>query len=361
MIRGVPSPEKTKYGTWRARWRDPDGTQRAKSFKRKVDAERFLAATLTDLDRGVFASAQDTKLTVEQAADDWLAGAMNLGQGGQDTYRRDLDRYIIPALGHYRLTRLTPDIIDRFLADELERLAPSTVHRHYRTLRRLCQVAVDRGKLARNPCEPVTPPRVEQTEMRFLTAEEVEALAAAISPRYRAWVHTAAYAGPRWSEAVGLRRGNVQGDRLAIVEQLIRRADGEWHRDAPKTRAGRRVVTLPKFLAVELEEHLTEFALPGADGLVFPNAAGNPPTGPSFTGNVFKPALKRAGLDMGIRIHDLRHTAVALAIKVGAHPKAIQARMGHASISVTLDRYGHLFPEMDEQVAAGLDALRPPV
>jgi integrase len=103
--------------------------------------------------------------------------------------------------------------------------------------------------------------------------------------------------------------------------------------------------------------HLASWSQATPDGLVFPNQHDRH-MGPSFSANVFKPALRHAGLDEKTRIHDLRHTAVALAVKAGAHPKAIQARMGHASIQVTLDRYGHLFPEMDEQLAAGLDALR---
>jgi integrase len=84
---------------------------------------------------------------------------------------------------------------------------------------------------------------------------------------------------------------------------------------------------------------------------VFPNGAGNPLVSASFWGNHFTPAQLRSGVRC--RFHDLRHTSVALAIAQGAHPKAIQARMGHSSINVTLDRYGHLFPELDEAIAAG--------
>lgn len=94
---------------------------------------------------------------------------------------------------------------------------------------------------------------------------------------------------------------------------------------------------------------------PGADGLVFPNRAGKPTASPSFNTHHFTPAKRRAGIDGRLRFHDLRHTAVALAIAQGAHPKAIQARMGHSSVQMTLDRYGHLFPELDERIAQGLD------
>lgn len=352
------SVEKTKYGTWRVRWRDDTGRQVARTFKRKIDAERFERSVLTDLTRGEYVSLEPTKQTVRQVADEWLAGAMNLGQGGRDTYRRDLDRYILPILGDLPLGNLRAEHIDRFLADELANLAASTVHRHYRTIRRLCQFAVERGKLKTNPCNPVRPPKVEHTEMRFLTVEQVDALAAAIGGRYRAWVYVAVYGGLRWSETVGLRRGNVDGARISVVEQLIRRADGKWYSDPPKTRAGRRTVTVPAFVADELAQHLDAYVADDSQALVFANGVGNPMVGPSFTGNVFKPALERAGIDRAVRIHDLRHTAVALAIKAGAHPKAIQARMGHASISVTMDRYGHLYGDMDAELANALGALR---
>ena len=83
--------------------------------------------------------------------------------------------------------------------------------------------------------------------------------------------------------------------------------------------------------------------------MVFANAAGNPLSASSFLTHHFSKAHVAAGV--ACRFHDLRHTSVALAIAAGAHPKAIQSRMGHSSINVTLDRYGHLFPELDEAIA----------
>ena len=87
---------------------------------------------------------------------------------------------------------------------------------------------------------------------------------------------------------------------------------------------------------------------------MFPNRAGKPIATSSFNTAHWKPAKQRAGIH-GLRWHDLRHTAVALAIAQGAHPKAIQARLGHSSVQVTLDRYGHLFPELDAAIADGLE------
>ena len=110
-----------------------------------------------------------------------------------------------------------------------------------------------------------------------------------------------------------------------------------------------RSITISPFTASLLAAHLESFTQPGPDALVFANAAGNPLSASSFLTHHFSKAQLAAGVSC--RFHDLRHTSVALAIASGAHPKAIQSRMGHSSINVTLDRYGHLFPELDEAIA----------
>lgn len=103
-----------------------------------------------------------------------------------------------------------------------------------------------------------------------------------------------------------------------------------------------------------LEEQLVELTQAGVDGYVYVNTAGHTPHASSFNGQVWAGARRRAGLE-GIRWHDLRHTTVALAIEQGAHAKAIQERMGHASVKVTLDRYGHILPSIERRLAGGLD------
>jgi integrase len=123
----------------------------------------------------------------------------------------------------------------------------------------------------------------------------------------------------------------------------------------PKTYE-RRSVTLPAFLSRELAAQLagrpddpTAFVFTSPDGAVLNHK--------NFYRREFKPAVARAGLSDRTRFHDLRHTCAALCIALGAHPKAIQERLGHSSITVTLDRYGHLFPKLDETLTARLDTL----
>lgn len=142
--------------------------------------------------------------------------------------------------------------------------------------------------------------------------------------------------------------------KVRVTEQLVRLQTAEWLRKEPKTASSIRSITISAVTAELLASHLEAFANPGVDGLVLPNRAGNPLISSSWWNDNFALALRKTGLSC--RFHDLRHTSVALAIAEGAHPKAIQTLMGHSSIRVTLDRYGHLFPELDEGLAASFGA-----
>jgi integrase len=157
---------------------------------------------------------------------------------------------------------------------------------------------------------------------------------------------------------LGVRRRDLDLLRRTVsVHQQIIEVNGRFLGfGEPKTAAGKRTVDLPGFLCTMLEEQLAERAQPGVDGLVFVNTHGNPPHASSFASQTWRKARVAVG-QPELRWHHLRHTAVALAIAQGAHPKTIQERMGHASITVTLDRYGHLFPALGRQVADGLDTV----
>jgi integrase len=118
-----------------------------------------------------------------------------------------------------------------------------------------------------------------------------------------------------------------------------------------------RNVRLPRFLREELASYLAD--RPGdPEAFVFTAPMGSPLRHNNFYQRLFRAALRRAGLPEQVRFHDLRHTCAALLIAQGAHPKAIQAHLGHSSIQVTMDRYGHLFPDALEHLADRLDAAR---
>lgn len=123
----------------------------------------------------------------------------------------------------------------------------------------------------------------------------------------------------------------------------------------PKTKSGRRTVTMPRAIAELLGEHMgTPPVL--SSGLVFPTVGGHPMRRSNFR-KLWRHAVAAAGLPDGLVFHELRHTAAALAIAQGAHPLAIRDRLGHSSITVTMDTYGGLFPTLDEAIAEGLDEV----
>jgi integrase len=166
-------------------------------------------------------------------------------------------------------------------------------------------------------------------------------------------IYTAAYTGMRWGELAGLRvpRLDLLRGTLDIVEALTE-VNGNL-RIGPTKTGKVRTVSIPRFLVELMAEHLVTF--PAADHYVF-SAANGGPLRRSFYPRHYKPAVLRAELAQSLRFHDLRHTCAALLIAQGAHPKEIRERLGHSTIQLTFDRYGHLLPTLDERLREGLEA-----
>ncbi len=234
-------------------------------------------------------------------------------------------------------------------------LAPTTVHKAYQVLSKAMGAAVDAGLLALSPCRNVPLPKVEPREMRFLSPDEIARLAAVIAPRYRALVLVGGYGGLRIGELAGLRRARVDvlRARLDVAENIVE-VRGEVFTGGPKTRAGRRQIPLPRPVADEVAVHLERFVPPEPDSLVFAGRDGGALRARAWRARHWAPAVAE-GVLAPLRPHDLRHTAVALWIAQGASPKQIATWAGHTSVSVVLDRYGHLFPGHEEAVMRRLE------
>jgi integrase len=138
------------------------------------------------------------------------------------------------------------------------------------------------------------------------------------------------------------------------VAEIVVEVRGELYMGPPKTRAGRRIVTLPRSVVEELAEYLGPVG--EAEAWVFTADKGGVLRPSNFRVKVWLPAVRVAGL-APLRPHDLRHTAVALWIAAGANPKEVSVRAGHTSVAFTLDRYGHLFPGHDDELRGRLDAM----
>jgi len=344
---------------WQVRYRDPTGRERARSFLRKTDAERFAITVEADKLRGAWTDPRLSKTSVAEWSDRWLLTKAHLKPKTLAGYESNLHAHVLPTFGDFELRHVDRMAVEEWVADlRASGLGHSGVRQARQVLNSMLQLAVEAGYLVVNPATGVKVARQPDPEMLFLSAEEVERLALEIREHYATLVYLLAYGGLRWGEAAALRRKRCQllRSRIEVAESLSE-ARGKLHFGPTKTNRSR-VVVLPSFLRDLLAEHLARHVDEHPDALVFTSPQGQPLRNSNFRRQVWYKAVAAAGLPDGLRIHDLRHTCASLLIAQGAHPKAIQVHLGHSSISVTMDRYGHLFPSDMDTLAVALDGLR---
>jgi len=206
-----------------------------------------------------------------------------------------------------------------------------------------------------SPCYSIVLPRVARPEPRFLSPDQVERLAAAIDPRYEPLIYTGAYLGPRWSELAGLKRSNLDlaGRRIRVIGALERVGNGWRYSDQMKTLHSRRTLSIPRFIADLLAEHVR--TAPESE-FVFSSPCGGILNYRNFRKRFWDPAVAQAGL-LGVTPHALRHTCVTMMIAEGANPLMVQRQLGHADLRMTLGTYGHVFPNWDDDVADRMQEL----
>jgi integrase len=235
------STRKLPSGQWQASyWHEGARHVAPWTFETKADAARWLSATHNDLSRGQWFDPRRAQVRFDEWADSWTKNVVDLRPS---TFARDkdyLNRYIIPVFGELPLGDISVGRIRTWITDlNASGLAPATVVKAGQILSKVLRSAVEEGVMATNPCSAVRLPRVERTEMRYLSPAEVSRLADAIDPRYRAVVLLGAYGGLRAGELFGLRfpRLDLPAQRLDVVEQVIE-VSGNLHFGAPKTKVG---------------------------------------------------------------------------------------------------------------------------
>jgi integrase len=344
-------------GRWEARYRDPDGQQRGKTFVTKTAAQEFLDRVGVDIRRGEYVDPNRGRVPVESVGDDWVASLVHLKPKTLLDYESALRRHVLPRLGGVAVGKVDQRRVRRFIADLLDDgVSAARVRKAVGTLKQVLDLAVEDGLIRTNPCDGIKLPRMNQQEMHFLTAEQVAVLAAAMPTQYQLLVTFAAYTGLRAGEIAALRTRHIDLDRgKVMVVTAVSEVRGRLVEQDPKSYSSKRSVSLPAFLVDALADRLDRASMSAP---VFTAPGGGQLRHGNFYNRIFKPTVK-ATLPTDLRrarFHDLRHTHAALLIAQGAHPKAIQYRLGHSSITVTLDRYGHLFPALDDALTDGLDA-----
>jgi integrase len=339
-------------------------------FDSRKEAEQALVELLHSVDRGTFV-ARD-RITVGQYLSSWLEG-LQLAPASVYSYRKSINRHVIPTIGQQPLQQLDPAALRSFYAllqtDQNatgRALSGTSVQLIHQVLHRALNDAAREGVVVRNVASLVKPPRRSTQERETWSAGQLREFLTAVQPEhdYAMWLLFA---------TTGMRRGEVCGLQwkdldFAQERLLVRRSlgmiGGAVVMGSPKTSRSRRSLSLDPATLDALRRHgLRQQADRLQNGLgrvaqedmifVAPSGA---LMQPSAVGQRFQRLRRAHGLPH-IRLHDLRHTYATLALEAGVHPKVVSERLGHAGITITLDLYAHVLPSIEKAAALQVSSL----
>jgi integrase len=334
--------------TWYAYWRDPSGKKVGKAVsKRKKDADAFLSKTMADVATGEYVEIED--IAFGEFAARWLSEylAVHAKKSSYATYKSQLDRHFNPRFEKRKLSSIKPADVQRLLADMKESgLSASSIQMYFVTLKGIFKQAIALRYLKSNPCDPVRPPKKVHHEMRALSPDEVGTFLAACPPEHVPLFTTLVMTGMRIGEACALEWRDVDFSASTI---RISKSDYRGLIQTPKSLRGYRTVGVSPALRGVLKSHK---AASDASKRVFLM------DGEPILQHRLRPVFLRAVIASGLpsfRLHDLRHTYASLMLNARANMKYIQTQLGHASITTTVDRYGHLLPDAHLDAGRRLD------
>ncbi len=365
---------------WQVDYKDQAGNRRSRQFRTKKEADSYETKARAEVAQGIH-TPDSVSVTVAAAAELWIEAGQRDGLEASTITQRDqhMRLHIVPLIGDLKLSQLTTPKVEAFKDELLQTRSRQMARAVLTSLKGIIKVARRRGLIAQNPTESVTvdkrriededdapiPPKDDIRAM-LVKAPETFPLSRVTLGRWvagegrpqrivpiawRPLIVTAIFTGMRASELRGLRWSNV--DLKAGVIRVRERADRYQKLGPPKSKAGRRDIPLAPMVVNTLKEWRLVSPTTGLD-LVFPSEQGTVILHTNLLRQGYYPLLKACGLmakdatDPPYPFHSLRHAAASLFIEAGWGPKKIQALMGHSSITVTYDTYGHLFPSPDD-------------
>jgi integrase len=345
--------EKRGPKKYRARYRDPlTGKERSHTFDREGDAKKFLTTVDGSKQTGSYIDPQRARVTIGAWATEWRNGRVHLKPSTLASYDSLLTTCVLPKWETVPLARVTNSAITTWVAAlRADGLSASRVRQAYHLFSSMLDAAVRDRRIATNPAAGTKLPRLPSKARRYLDHNQLADLAHECGP-HETLVLLLGYSGLRWGEAAALRVKHIDTmrGRLDITEAMTE-VNGRIVFGTPKSHQTRSV-PVPAFLRDRLAQQI---AGKGPEDLAFPAARGGVLRVGSFRRGWFNAAATAVGLD-GLVPHELRHTAASIAIASGASVKGVQAMLGHASATLTLDRYGHLFGDTLDAVAERIDA-----
>jgi len=343
---------KKRGDIWYAYWRDATGKQHAKAMgTRKKDAEKYVSMMQAQVNDGTFRKLQ--KITFPEFSEQWIRdyATVQTKPSTLTSYKGIISSSLLPFFGNVPLTSITTADVQRYVSYRLEAgKASGTVQRALVVLKGMFKQAIEWNYLKVNPATPVKPPKKQHMEMDFLTPSEIKLFLDSLDPKWKPLFFTAIFTGMRLGELLALQWSDIDWNSSTIrVKRSV------WHGkfQEPKSRNAKRSIGMSPLLVQLLKDH-SEIAPNSTYDLVFCTDKGSVLDDTNLRHRVFEPTLKKAGLRK-IRIHDLRHTYASLLINQGENLKYVQQQLGHASITTTVDRYGHLMPDANKDASARLD------
>lgn len=341
-------------GTYTVRYRKPDRTTSMKrGFKTKRDAELWKSQNVVEQARGEFINVSAGKATVSILGKEWLQNLTHIKPSTLRPTESAWRVHVEPRWGKTPIADIRHSDVQAWVAKLSAEKSATLVIRCYGIVAKILDIAVKDRRLSSNVARGVKMPRKVKKEHIYLTHQQVHDLAA--EAKHGTLVLVLAYTGLRWGEVTALRVKDVNPmrRRLNVVLNAVE-VGSKIEVGTPKTHK-KRTVPFPAFLADALAvqmagKHPDDLLFPGDDGKYMKRGGTSQTSRGWFVG-----ALGRAGLER-MTVHDLRHTAASLAISAGANVKSVQAMLGHASATMTLDTYADLFPDDLDAVAVALDA-----
>ena len=334
-------------------WVDANGKRRYISGKTKTAVRKRLRELLADRDKGIAYDSEN--LTMGDYLDRWLDAVK--GSVRPRTWQRSEEAvrlHLKPTIGHHRLDKLNAMQVQAAYRQKLEEgLSPRTVEIVHATLYKALKQAVRWLLVPRNVAEAATPPRQARPEIVALSGEQARALLeSAKGDRLEAFWVLAVTTRMRNGELLGLQWRNVD---LEAGTLRVRRSVFNGVVSPPKTSAGNRTIRLSGLAVAALKEQRLVAARGRISEWAFSTKRGTSMSVHNVHNRHWKPLLKRARLPTTTRMHDLRHTCATLLLSRGVPVKVVSEMLGHASVSITLDTYSHVLPDMQQSAARAMD------
>ena len=363
------SPNGELKTAWQVSYKDQSGKRRTKQFDRKKDADKWIVEAAWEVSRGIHSPDHNSPM-ISEVANLWIENrkAENLEPTTIAAYDQHIRLHINPLCGAVKLSQLTTPIVEGYRDTLVRTLSRAMATRVLRTLKAIISEAMRRGLVSQNVALPVRIKKQTRKKSQIAVPSKnrlrcmLETSRDLHCPATHALYCLAIFAGLRASELRGLIWSSINFDRRFV--EVAQRASASGQNGPPKSNAAYRSIPLPDMAINALKEW--KLACPVSDlNLVFPSIHGKVMSWNYMTDHLVNPVLIDIGevkqadetgekkLKPLWSLHDFRHAAASLWIEQRVDARRVQYLMGHSSITVTFDTYGHLFEQTERDIATG--------